>query len=86
MQLQTFNNRIHNGKSNRYLYSRDGHEGCVSVWKHEDSLILTWEECPAGEWYNEHLYTRDERHVFVTIDELIEFLRKHGLHPELFTP
>jgi hypothetical protein len=41
--------------------------------------VLTWEECPAGEQYDEATYSRDERHVFATIEELLEFLAANEL-------
>jgi len=33
---------------------------------------LTWEECRDGDQYDEHAYTRDERHQFGTADEVLE--------------
>jgi hypothetical protein len=86
MMLATLIDRIQRGKANNLIYASDGKEGLVSVWKHDGMIILTWEECSAGEQYNEHLYTRDERHSFPTVDELVSFLSEHGLKPESFTP
>jgi hypothetical protein len=84
--LTTFVDRIHKGKVNNLIYADSGREGLVSVWKHEGLLVLTWEECPAGEQYDESTYTRDERHSFHTMDELLAFLAAHDLGPESFTP
>jgi hypothetical protein len=86
MMLTTFADRLHRGKANNLTYAKDGKEGLVSVWKHEGLLVLTWEECPAGEQYDESTYTRDEKHSFCTVDELLEFLAANGLRPESFTP
>jgi hypothetical protein len=86
MMLSTFVDRIHNGKANNLTYANKGKEGLISVWKHEGLLVLTWEECPAGEQYDEATYTRDERYTFSTMDELLVFLAAHELSPESFTP
>jgi hypothetical protein len=45
-----------------------------------------WEECPAGEQYDESTYTRDERHAFESVEQLIAFLTREGLRPEDFKP
>ena len=86
MMLRTFIDRIQAGKANSFTYASGGTEGLVSTWKYEDMLILTWEECPAGKQYDESTYTRDERHQFATVDEVLTFLRQNGLKPESFTP
>jgi hypothetical protein len=86
MKLTTFVNRLNQGKANNLIYAMDGKEGLVSVWQNEGLLVLTWEECPAGQQYDEATYTRDEHYNFATMDELLEFLAVHDLSPESFTP
>lgn len=86
MTLNTFIDRINNGKSNGLTYTDDGKQGLVSVWKHDALLVLTWEECPTGCQYDEATYTRDERHTFGTVEELLTFLRNNKLSIESFTP
>ncbi len=86
MSLSTFLKRLDDRKVNDLVYALSGREGLVSVWKHEGSLILTWEECPAGEQYNESTYTRDERHVFDAASKLLEFLTVNELKIESFAP
>ena len=39
-----------------------------------------------GEQYDEATYTRDERHTFASVDELMAFLKINDLRPEDFTP
>ncbi len=84
MNSITFERRINNGKANHLTYSKDGLDGLISVWMHDSTIILTWEECPKGEQYNESTYTRDERYVFSTFTELMMFLSQHGLAMDAF--
>lgn len=84
--LDTFVKRLQNGKANNLIYSDGDKEGLVSVWIHEEAIILTWEECPIGEQHDESTYSRDERHVFESIGDLMTFLASNALKPELFTP
>lgn len=77
--------RLAAGKASYYLYHTEALAGLVSVWKHEDRIVLTWEECPPGEQYDESRYTRDERYVFRSDTELLAFLSDHGLRPEEFS-
>lgn len=86
MDAITFEKRLNDRKANNLTYSKDGLDGLVTVWMHDSSIILTWEECPKGEQYDESTYTRDERHVFNTITELMTFLFRHGLALDAFVP
>jgi hypothetical protein len=86
MKLQTFTSRLEAGKSNSLIYSADGKEGLIEVWKHMDSYIVTWEECPPGKQYDESEYTRDDRQVFSSLGQVLDYLRHHGIDPERFTP
>lgn len=78
--------RIEAGKAASILYRDDAVEGLISMWRHERSVIVTWEECPPGQIYNEHTYTRDERHEFATVDEACEYLRSRGIDTNRFEP
>jgi hypothetical protein len=86
MRLDTFIARLEKNELNAFIYSTANRENMVNVWKHAGTYVLTWEECPPGEQYNESNYTRDERYVFGTIDELLRFLEQSGLSTESFTP
>jgi hypothetical protein len=86
MTLRTFVERIRTGRANNLIYSSGGKEGLISVWEHESAFVLTWEECPPGQQYNESDYTRDERHVFSTLNELLAFLSANNIKVESFTP
>ena len=86
MTTSRFIARIDSGKANNLVYSLDGEEGLESVWKYEGAYFLTWEECSAGEQYDESNYTRDEQHEFRTVEQMIAFLKDHGLKVEAFKP
>ena len=86
MKPETLIQRIMSGKVNNLTYSCGEKEGLISIWKNGDTYVITWEECPAGEQYDESTYTRDERHVFAAIPEVLDFIATHGLSLEFFTP
>ena len=86
MLRTTFVKRLSSGQANHYTYSAGGLTGLVSVWRHDGSFIMTREECPLGQQYDESTYTREERHVFATIDEKLEFLAAIEIKPEWFEP
>ncbi|MDG3007185.1 hypothetical protein [Paludisphaera mucosa] len=86
MTLETFLTRLEAGKANNLLYSVDGREGLATAWKHQDTYVLTCEECPAGGQFDESTYTRDERHRFLTVAGLLEFLASEGWKVESFAP
>ncbi len=86
MSPETFRNRLEDGRCNNYLYKMIGREGLVSVWKHQGSYVLTWEECPNGQQSDEASYTRDERHLLASLDEVIRFLTENRLTPAVFRP
>ncbi len=85
MKKETFVQRVSSGKVNNLAYFSNGKEGLISVWMHEGTYVLTWEECPPGEQYDEATYTRDERHVFAGIPEVLDFISSNGFDVELFT-
>lgn len=86
MQLQTFIKRLQSQKAVNYCYRKGELEGMVSVWQDENRYVLTWEECPAGGQYNEYSYTRDEKHEFKSIEEILGFLDQNALEVTDFTP
>ena len=86
MSPAMFARRLEGGEANHLIYRRDEYDGLVSIWMCEGSFILTWEECPIGEQYDESTYSRDERHVFANIEEVLAFLTRNGLKAESFAP
>lgn len=74
MMKSEFIDTIENRIALNYLYSTSTIEGLVTVWKHELKYVLTWEECPPGEQYDESRYTRDDVFHFTTTDDLLKFL------------
>jgi hypothetical protein len=86
MRLDAFRRRLMSGKGVHYTYKRDAIVGLVKILKYQDQFILTWEECRDGDQYNEHLYTRDERHKFSTLEEVEKHLDQNGLSNEHFLP
>jgi hypothetical protein len=86
MSPETFRKRLEDGRCNNHLYTSGDKEGLISVWKHQGNYVLTWEECPKGAQYNESSYTRDERYLLASVDEVIRFLIENGLTVETFRP
>ncbi len=86
MSPTTFRDRLEAGKANNHLYEVDDRQGLVSVWKLDDRWIMTWEECPRGQQFDEASYTRDEVHHFASFAALIEFLAARNLTPAVFRP
>jgi hypothetical protein len=78
--------RLQAGKSVCCVYSKGELEGLISAWLYEGVFILTWEECPRGEVFNEHLYTRDERYQFETAEALLAFVEQGGYPASEFRP
>ena len=86
MKIETFVARLENGKANNFLYSANGRDGLIVVWKYMGLYIMTWEECLPGKQYDESDYTRDERLEFTNVEEMIAFLRDQGIDPTAFVP
>ena len=86
MRPNSFIQRLEVGKANNFLYSKGDLEGLVSVWKHQNLIVLTWEECPKGQQYDESSYTCDERFTFDTTEKVLLFLMENELPIESFTP
>jgi hypothetical protein len=86
MTPEGFLRRLRAGKSVNCTYRRDGLTGLLSAWAHDGRFVLTWEECREGDQYNEHAYTRDERHLFGTAEELLAFVEQSGYPASAFGP
>ena len=86
MKIETFQQRLQSGKGVSHTYQADGKTGVVGIWRHEDKFVLTWEEFPEGEFYNEQNYTRDEVHHFKNVEAVLEFLKENKVNPRVFKP
>lgn len=49
MKKEFFLLRLEAGKACHFKYNLKGIAGLINVWKHNDSFILTWEECENGD-------------------------------------
>lgn len=81
-----FLKRLRAGKSVNCVYRRDDFAGLISAWAYEGRFILTWEECPAGEQYDESSYTRDDRREFATAEDVLAFVENSGYPHSAFQP
>jgi len=86
MTSEGFLRRLHAGKAVNCTYRQGELSGLVAAWPHGDGFVLTWEECQEGDQYNEHAYTRDERHVFNTAEEVLAFVQQAGHPASAFGP
>ena len=86
MSQEGFLRRLRDAKVVNCTYRRDSTEGLISAWAHRGRFVLTWEECPAGEQYDESGYTRDERHEFTTAEEVLAFVERSGHPASAFGP
>jgi len=81
-----FLRRLNAGKAVNCLYRTGSLRGLISAWAHDGRFVLTWEECHDGDQFNEHRYTRDERHVFATAEDVLEFVAQGGYPASAFEP
>ena len=86
MTPEGFLRRLRDGRAVNCVYRSGELEGLISAWRHEGRFILTWEECPAGQEYDESTYTRDERHEFATAEDVLAFVESSGHPPSAFSP
>jgi hypothetical protein len=86
MTSEGFLRRLLAGKVVNCTYHRDGLAGLISAWPYGGGFVLTWEECREGDQYNEHAYTRDERHLFGTAGEVLAFVERCGYPATAFSP
>ena len=86
MSPDGFLKRLHDGKAVNCIYRTGELAGLISAWPHGGGFVLTWEECKDGEQYNEHAYTRDERHQFETAEQVLAFVSQTGYPASAFRP
>jgi hypothetical protein len=86
MTSEGFLNRLKSGKPVSCVYRHEGLSGLISAWLNGGLFILTWEECPDGQQYDESTYTRDERRQFETAEDLLAFVEKNGHPSSAFCP
>lgn len=86
MSSEGFLRRLRTGKVVNCTYRRDELSGLISAWPHGGGFVLTWEECRDGDQYDEHAYTRDERHVFETAEDVLTFVEQAGYPASDFRP
>jgi hypothetical protein len=86
MTSDGFLRRLRVGKSVNCVYRRERLTGLIAAWPYEDRFVLTWEECPEGQQYDESTYTRDERHLFGTAEEVLAFAEQRGFPATVFGP
>ncbi len=86
MTREGFLERLGAGKVVNGTYERDGLAGLISAWRHQWRFILTWEECRDGDQFNENAYTRDERHVFASPEDVLRFVEQNGFPASAFRP
>lgn len=86
MTLEGLIRRLLAGRAVNHVYDRGELTGLVSAWKYQDAFILTWEECRKGDIHNEHLYTRDEREVFASAQDVLAYIEKNSLSAADFRP
>ena len=83
---KSFKKRLETGKSWSLTYDNEKLQGLVEVWKYGEVFVLTWEECIAGQQYDESEYLKDERHEFNSLRELMNFIEEHGFEVSSFEP
>lgn len=86
MTSDGFLERLGRGKVVNCVYKSDDVEGLISAWAIEGRFILTWEECPSGNQYDESTFTRDERHEFKSAEAVLEFVERNGYPAASFSP
>ena len=86
MSLDGFLRRLRSGKDVNCVYKSGTLAGLISAWSHDGGFVLTWEECQDGDQYNEHAYTRDERHHFATAEQVLAFVERAGYSAGAFRP
>jgi hypothetical protein len=86
MTSEGFVRRLDAGKAVNCTYRRDAYVGLISAWSYQGRFVLTWEECGGGDQYNEHSYTRDERHEFTSAEEVLAYVQRSGYRASEFGP
>jgi hypothetical protein len=78
--------RLNSGRPVSCIYRHEEVTGLLSAWRLGNLFVLTWEECPIGQQYDESTYTRDERYQFESAEELLIFVEKSGHAASTFGP
>jgi len=86
MNSDSFKRCLENGKGVAAVFNKKEKQVLINVWKLKDVFILTWEECPRGEQFDESSYTRDDRHEFDSVDDVCKFLEKESVGFATFKP
>lgn len=86
MSPDGFLQRLRSGKAVNCVYKSGALAGLISAWPYGGGFVLTWEECRDGDQYNEHAYTRDERHQFDTAEQVLAFAEQAGYPASAFSP
>jgi hypothetical protein len=86
MSPDGFLRRLRSGKAVNCVYRAGELAGLISAWPHGGAFVLTWEECRDGDQYNEHAYSRDERHQFETAEQVLAFAEQAGYPASEFSP
>ncbi|GAA5083627.1 hypothetical protein GCM10023210_02480 [Chryseobacterium ginsengisoli] len=82
MNKEKFISKVQSGKSCHYIYKeneRNENTGLIKVWLYNSQIVLTWEECPEGQQYDESLYSKDEVHNFNNFEELDTFFNDNNI-------
>lgn len=86
MSSDGFRRRLLSSKVVNCTYSRGEVVGLISAWLHQGRFVLTWEECPVGQQYDESTYTRDERYEFASAEDVLTFVESGGYPASAFDP
>jgi hypothetical protein len=78
MTLDALKRRLEQGKPFDYSYSEGGKEGLISIWRHGERFILTWEESEHGGQLDESQYSRDERQEFSSAEQVADYLLRNA--------
>ena len=86
MTSEGFLRRLGAGRAVNCVYRQADLTGLISAWANDGRFVLTWEECRAGDQYNENSHSRDERHLFDTAEDLLAFVEERGYSAFAFSP
>lgn len=86
MTREGFLKRLSEGSPVNCTWNSAETEGLISAWMHNGQFILTWEECRPGTQHDEHAYSRDERMVFSSPQEVLAFVERNGHPASAFGP
>lgn len=81
MKKEKFITKVQAGKACNYIYKNERNEntGLIKVWRYNNQIALTWEECPEGQQYDESSYSKDEVHYFNNFEELDIFFDDNNI-------